>query len=68
MFNEIKFKQALVGASMNNKQFAQYLGINRETLRRIVHRGKFTLDQIYKMIDLFGKDVCMGFLFDEEIA
>lgn len=64
MFDKNEFNAMLARRGMSRENLAKNLGIRRETLyRKITNDGSFTISEITKLIELFGKDEVCNALF-----
>ncbi len=62
----IKLKIELLKNNMTTEQFAARLGINKVTLYRKIHKLEtFTLADIIKIRDIFGKEVAEALFFGD---
>ena len=69
MFNKYEFNAALARKGMKKVQLAKYLGIEYSTLyRKIEENGKFTREEMAKIIDILGIDDPMKIFFAEELV
>lgn len=60
----IKLKIELLKNSMTTEQFAALMGINKATLYRKIHKLEtFTLADILKIKEIFGKEVAEALFF-----
>lgn len=69
MFNKYEFNAALARKGMKKVELAKHLGIEYSTLyRKIEENGKFTREEMAKIIDILGIDDPMKIFFAEELA
>ncbi len=69
MFNKYEFNAALARRGMKKVELAKYLGIEYSTLyRKIEENGKFTREEMAKIIDILSIDDPMKIFFAEELA
>lgn len=65
MFNDEKFEIALIQKKVSKQTVASILGISREALRRRIRSNSFTVPEVMKLREFFGKEVADGFLFNQ---
>lgn len=69
MFNKYEFNAALARKGMKKVELAKHLGIEYSTLyRKIEENGKFTREEMAKIIDILGIDDPMKIFFAEELV
>jgi len=69
MFNKYEFNAALARKGMKKVELARHLGIEYSTLyRKIEENGKFTREEMAKIIDVLNIDDPMKIFFAEELA
>lgn len=65
MFSDEKFEIALIQKKVSKQSVAKMLGISREALRRRTRANSFTIPEVMKLREYFGKEVADGFLFNQ---
>lgn len=69
MFNETEFKVMVIRAHKTNKEVAEYLGIDESTLwRKLQNNGRFTREEISKLIVFLDIEDPKPIFFAEELA
>lgn len=69
MFNKYEFNAALARKGMKKVELARHLGIEYSTLyRKIEENGKFTREEMAKIIDVLNIDDPMKIFFAEELV
>lgn len=64
MFNKNEFNAMVVAKGMNKAELASKLNIDRSTLYyRIREGGNFTVEEITKLIEIFGSEKVFEVLF-----
>lgn len=70
MFDIQKLDEELKNHHLKRKDFAKKLGISRYTLFRRIYKeeGNFSLAEIRRMFEIFGKDETIIFLFGDYVV
>lgn len=69
MFDEIKFRQAVLASGKTYREIAKALDINESTLsRKITNGGSFTRDEINTLIDFLDIKDPMEIFFARKLA
>lgn len=68
-FDRNLFNAALAMKGLTQQDLAKKLGITRNTLiNKLMDNGRFNVDEIVKMYQIFGKKTVDGFLFNQQCA
>lgn len=69
MFNERKFKSALILNGVTVDDLAETLGVNKSTVyRKIERNGDFSRDEISKIMRVLNLSDPCDIFFDDELA
>ena len=69
MFNERKFKSALILNGVTVDDLAETLGVNKSTVyRKIERNGDFSRDEISKIMRILNLSNPCDIFFDDELA